>query len=309
MMVPDFDNFPALPTSTGIAPIPTVVPGTPLIQELGDTGKRTLWVVAVLMAISSVVFYFLAARAPLPKRVLHTTSALITTISFITYLALATGQGIAFKEEAITHHNKHVPNTHTTTLRQVLWLRYHPLLFTNFALISGLPGANLLAAIAANYVMLAAGLLGTFAGHTKARWAWLTLSCIGYLVVLNHAGFQAQRAAQRKDAPFRRFFGAFSGTSLVIFALFPISLAAGSLALKVSVDTETVLFAVLDIFTQGIVGYWLLLTHDTSSGLYVTPFPSIEDALLTGYSVALTGFWAHGAGGEGNIRLADEEGA
>ncbi|KAJ5128254.1 hypothetical protein N7448_001971 [Penicillium atrosanguineum] len=298
MMVPDFDNFPALPTSTGIAPIPTVVPGTPLIQELGDTGKRTLWVVAVLMAISSVVFYFLAARAPLPKRVLHTTSALITTISFITYLALATGQGIAFKEEAITHHNKHVPNTHTTTLRQVLWLRYvnwalsTPLLFTNFALISGLPGANLLAAIAANYVMLAAGLLGTFAGHTKARWAWLTLSCIGYLVVLNHAGFQAQRAAQRKDAPFRRFFGAFSGTSLVIFALFPISLAAGSLALKVSVDTETVLFAVLDIFTQGIVGYWLLLTHDTSSGL-----------------VALTGFWAHGAGGEGNIRLADEEGA
>ncbi|KAJ6104043.1 hypothetical protein N7523_010363 [Penicillium sp. IBT 18751x] len=298
MMVPDFDNFPALPTSTGIAPIPTVVPGSPLVQELGDTGKRTLWVVTALMAISSVVFYFLAARAPLPKRVLHTTSALITTISFITYLALSTGQGIAFKEDVIHHHNKHVPNTHTTTLRQVLWLRYinwaisTPLLFTNFALISGLPGANLLAAIAANYVMLAAGILGTFAGHTKARWAWLTLSCIGYLTVLNHAGFQAQRAAQTKDAPFRRFFGAFSGASLVMFALFPITIAAGSLALKVSVNTETVLFAILDIFTQGIVGYWLLLTHDTSSGL-----------------TALTGFWAHGIGGEGNIRLADEEGA
>ncbi|KAJ5681375.1 Opsin [Penicillium maclennaniae] len=279
MMVPDFDNFPALPTSTGIAPIPTVVPGSPLVQELGDTGKRTLWVVTALMAISSVVFYFLAARAPLPKRVLHTTSALITTISFITYLALSTGQGIAFKEDF----------SGSATLTGQL---APPLLFTNFALISGLPGANLLAAIAANYVMLAAGLLGTFAGHTKARWAWLTLSCIGYLTVLNHAGFQAQRAAQTKDAPFRRFFGAFSGASLVMFALFPITIAAGSLALKVSVDTETVLFAILDIFTQGIVGYWLLLTHDTSSGL-----------------TALTGFWAHGIGGEGNIRLADEEGA
>jgi bacteriorhodopsin len=295
---PDFESFPALPTSTGIAPIPTVVPGAPLIQELGDTGKRTLWVVTVLMAISSVVFYTLAARAPLPKRVLHTTSALITTISFITYLALSTGQGIAFKEDVIVHHNKHVPNTHDITLRQVLWLRYinwalsTPLLLTNFALISGLPGANLFTAIAANYVMLASGLFGTFAGHTKARWAWLTLSCIGYLVVLHHAGFHAQRAAQTKDAPFRRFFGAFSGTSLIMFALFPISLAAGSLALKVSVDTETVLFAVLDIFTQGIVGYWLLLTHDTSAGL-----------------AALTGFWAHGSSGEGNIRLGDEEGA
>lgn len=56
------------------------------------------------------------------------------------------------------------------------------------------------------------------------------------------------------------------------------SIAAGSLALKVSVDTETILFAVLDIFTQGIVGYWLLLTHDTSSGLYETLFLYVDDA-------------------------------
>lgn len=43
MFVPDFDNFPAMATPTGIAPIPTVIPGTPLVQELHDTGKRTLW--------------------------------------------------------------------------------------------------------------------------------------------------------------------------------------------------------------------------------------------------------------------------
>jgi len=263
-----------------------------------NTGKRTLWVVTVLMAISSVVFYTLAARAPLTKRVLHTTSAIITTISFITYLALSTGQGVTWKEDHITQVHKHVPNTHTDTLRQVLWLRYinwalsTPLLFINFALVSGLPGANLLTAIAANYVMLATGLLGTFAGHTRARWVWLTLSCIGYLTVLHNAGFHAQRAAQNKDAQLRRFFGAFSGSVLVVLALFPISIAAGSLALKVSVDTETILYAVLDIFTQGVVGYWLLLTHDTSPGL-----------------ASLDGFWTHGAGNEGNIRLAEEEGA
>ncbi|KAJ5201397.1 uncharacterized protein N7498_006060 [Penicillium cinerascens] len=298
MIVPDFDNFPAMATTTGIAPIPTVIPGTPLIHELHDTGKRTLWVVTVLMAISSLVFYTLAARAPLTKRVLHITSALITTISFITYLALSTGQGITFKEHHITEVHKHVPNTHTDTLRQVLWLRYinwalsTPLLLTNFALVSGLPGANLLSAIAANYVMLASGVLGTFAGHTRARWAWLTLSCVGYLITLHHAGFHAQRATQNKDAKLRRFFGAFSGSTLVMFALYPISIAAGSLALKLSVDTETVLFAVLDIFTQGIVGYWLLLTHDTSPGL-----------------ASLDGFWTHGVGSEGNIRLSDEEGA
>jgi hypothetical protein len=43
MMIPEFDSFPAMATTTGIAPIPTVVPGTPLVQELHVTGKRTLW--------------------------------------------------------------------------------------------------------------------------------------------------------------------------------------------------------------------------------------------------------------------------
>jgi hypothetical protein len=45
------------------------------------------------------------------------------------------------------------------------------------------------------------------------------------------------------------------------------SLAAGPLALQLNVDTETILFAILDIFTQGLLGYWLLLTHDSSSGM------------------------------------------
>lgn len=45
------------------------------------------------------------------------------------------------------------------------------------------------------------------------------------------------------------------------------SLAAGALALRVSVDTETILFAIQDIFTQGILGYWLLLAHESVPGM------------------------------------------
>lgn len=69
--------------------------------------------------------------------------------------------------------------------------------------------------------MLASGLLGTFAGHTQARWGWLTIACVAYLVVLHHAGFHAQRAAQGKDGQTRRLFGAMSGSSLGVLALFP----------------------------------------------------------------------------------------
>ncbi|KAJ6151713.1 hypothetical protein N7470_006841 [Penicillium chermesinum] len=303
MMIPEPEMFPSLtaasPSETSVVPLPTVIPGLPITQELGVTGKRTLWVVTVLMGISSLVFYSLAARAPLTKRVFHTLSALITTISFITYLALATGQGTDFKYAHVLQKHKHVPNTHDDVFREVLYLRFvnwaltTPLLLINFALLSGLPGAHLLAAIAGTWVSLAAGYLGSFAEHTSVRWVWLTITCLGFLVSLHHGGFHAQRAARNKEAQTQRFFTALSGAGFVVSALYPIALAAGTLALKISVDVETILFAVQDIFVQGILGYWLLLTHDSA----------------TGVTLHLDGFWSHGAGNEGTIRLAEEEGA
>lgn len=207
-------------------------------------------VVTVLMGISSLVFYALAARAPLvssylfyilyplyyiyiyltslqPKRIFHILTSLITTISFIIYLALATGQGITTKHARVHESHKHVPDTHTDYIRQVLWLRYvnwaltTPLLFINFALLSGLPGANLLIAIVAHLVMLATALFGIFAGHGRERWVWLTFACISYLVVIHHVGFHGQKAAKGKDAQTQRFFGSISGSAIAMLALFP----------------------------------------------------------------------------------------
>lgn len=34
-----------------------------------------------------------------------------------------------------------------------------------------------------------------------------------------------------------------------------------------SVDTEIVLYAILDIFVQGLLGYWIILAHDGSPGM------------------------------------------
>lgn len=285
-------------TTTSVAPLPTVVPGAPIYQAIETTGARTLWVVTVLMAISALVFYTLAARAPLPKRVFHTLISIATTVSFIVYLALATGQGISWKHDHIVEHNKHVPNTSDEYYRQVFLLRYvnwfltEPLLLITLALLSGLPGAHLVSAIAANWTMLAAGLLGTYAGHTSKRWVWFTISAIAYLTTVYHVGVNGSRAAVTKDSQTRRFFGAISGVALFVKVLYPVAIAAGPLALRMNVDAETVMFAIYDIFTQGILGYWLLLAHDTSqtNALYVD------------------GFWAHGLVNEGAIRI-DEEGA
>lgn len=287
-------------TPTSIAPVPTVVPGNkPIFQELSKTSQRTLWVVVVLMAISALVFYTLGSRAPLPKRVVHTLISISTTISFIVYLALATGEGITYKHDVLTHHNKHVPNTHQDVYRQVLWLRYvnwfltDPLALINLALLSGLPGAHLLVAIVADWIMLGSGLLGTYAGHTPRRWVWFTISAIGYLTTVYHIGINGSRAATNKEAQTKRFFGTVSGVTLLIKVLFPVALAAGALALRINVDSETVIFAIHDIFLQGIIGYWLVFTHDASPGI----------------TVLVDGFWSHGLGNEGAIRITEEEGA
>lgn len=47
MMVPEDLQLPppttTMSTTSDVAPIPTVIPGVPLFQDLGDTGMRTLW--------------------------------------------------------------------------------------------------------------------------------------------------------------------------------------------------------------------------------------------------------------------------
>ncbi|KAL2010848.1 hypothetical protein VTN00DRAFT_3566 [Thermoascus crustaceus] len=289
---------PPIPTSTSVAPIPTVIPGNePIFQDTHAVGKRTLWVVTVLMGISSLIFYILAARVPVPKRMFHTLTALVTTISFITYLAMSTGDGITYNHIRLHESHRHVPDTHQDIFRQVYWIRYvnwmltSPLILINLALLSGLNGAHLVIAIFADLLMFVGGIFGTFAAHDPRRWVWFTITCLSYLTVVHQIAFNGRRAASVKDSQTRRFFGSIGGFVLVVFALYPIILATSSLAHRVSIDTEIVAFAVLDILTQGIFGYWLLVSHDSS--------PSI--------TLYVDGFWTQGIGNEGAIRVGEED--
>ncbi|KAL4962207.1 opsin family protein [Aspergillus stella-maris] len=286
-------------TTTSVAPIPTVVPGHPTFQAIDTASKRTLWVVTVLMGLSSLVFYLLSNRVQLPKRVVHYLVATSTTVSFIIYLALATGQGINWKHDTVKHSHKHVPNTDHEVVRQVLWLRYvnwfvtDPLILTALTLLSGLPGASLFAAIAADYVTLASGLFGTYAEHTSRRWVWFAISAIGLITVIYHIGVKGTRAASNRDSHTRRLFSAVVTVALITRALYPITLAAGALSLKLGLSGETILFAIHDIIFQGILGYWLVIANDAA----------------TGTNLYVDGFWSSGLGNEGAIRISEEEGA
>ena len=58
-----------MPTAspTGVAPIPSVIPDSPEYQFVGDSGKKTLWVVFIIMLISSAVFAGVSWKVPVVR--------------------------------------------------------------------------------------------------------------------------------------------------------------------------------------------------------------------------------------------------
>merc|ERR1712187_819180 len=134
---------------------------------------------------------------------------------------------------------------------------------------------------------------GTFTPNRSVRWVWFVISCVAYLTTVYQIGVHGSRAANNRDSQRKRFYGILASVTLLAKVLYPITLAAGGIALKMNLDAETVLFAILDIFTQGILGYWILIAHDSAAGT----------------SLYFDGFWSRGIGNEGTIRITDEDGA
>merc|ERR1712093_967803 len=99
LLVPTHTHSPS-PTA-----LPTVIPNVPIYEKVGETGTKTLWVVSVLMFISSLAFYYLAFRVPVQKRLFH----LITAFASISYFAMATGDGNSFAHIVVKEAHKHTP--------------------------------------------------------------------------------------------------------------------------------------------------------------------------------------------------------
>lgn len=59
----------------------------------------------------------------------------------------------------------------------------------------------------------------------------------------------------------------------------------------VGLDAEIIGYAVLDVLAKPVFGFWLLFTHDSMS----STSPSLE------------GFWSKGFGGEGQLRVGDDD--
>ncbi|KAH7126929.1 hypothetical protein B0J11DRAFT_604832 [Dendryphion nanum] len=293
--------FNPLPTATPthVSPIPPVLPSISY-QDASQTGTKTLWVVFIIMTISSAVFAGLSWRVPVNRRLYHVITTLITIFAAISYFAMATGHGVSHHKINIHHQHEHVPDTDETIYRQVFWARYidwsltTPLLLLDLSLLAGLNGAHIFMAIIADVIMILTGLFAAFGSEgTPQKWGWYTIACLAYLVVVWHLGVNGRAQAAAKSEKVSKFYFAIAGFTLLVWTAYPIVWGVADGSRKLSVDGEIIAYAVLDILAKPVFGTWLLFTH----------------ARIPETNVDIGGFWTHGLSSEGSLRLGDDDGA
>lgn len=290
-----------IPTATArpsVAPIPTVIPDIPFYEEAGHAGMVTLWVVFVLMLLSTLAFIGMAWRVPVEKRLFHVITAFITAFATISYFAMATGDGISFTYMIPMKVHKHTGPPHQDVFRQVFWARYvdwaltTPLLLLNLAFVAGLNGADITVAIVADIIMVLTGLFAAFGHNNTQRWGYYVIAWLAYFVVVYRLAVGGRRSVAARGTATAKLFSAIGGYTLTLWTIYPIIWALGVGSDKLSVDSEIIVYAILDVLAKAVFGFWLLTTHARSAA-----------------AASVDGFWSRGLNHEGTVRLDDDEGA
>ncbi|MCJ1325314.1 hypothetical protein MMC10_001977 [Thelotrema lepadinum] len=288
------------PSPSNVSPIPSVTPGPVFVdpQEASEVGRRSLWVVFVIMVISSLAMYTMAYRVPASKRLFHIITAFITTFAAISYYAMAVGDGVYDNVIKFTEsHGNGIPDTYYYQSREVYWARYvdwsvtTPLLLLDLSFLAGLSGANILVAVVADLVMILTGLFAGLAKDDSVSWGYYAMACIAYLVVVYQLAFNGRAAVAGKDSKTATFFTSIAGFTLLLWTAYPIIWGVADGSRILAVDGEIIGYAVLDVLAKPVFGFWLLFTHDA----------------MASTSISLGGFWSHGLTSEGGIRVGDDD--
>lgn len=282
----------------GVKPIPTIVPTPNEYQTASDAGFTALWTVFVIMTAASAIFAFLAWNVPVSRRLYHVITTLITITAAISYFAMATGDASSYSCNKVKDHHGKLPSTHHLLCRQVYYARYidwaitTPLLLLDLCLLAGIDGAHTFMAIVADLIMVLTGLFAAFGKeHTAQKWGWYTIGCIAYLFVIWHVAIHGGRIARARGDSVGKLFGSLATFTLILWTIYPVVWGVADGARKVSVDSEIIAYAILDVLAKPIFGLWLLIAHRR------IPETNVE----------VGGYWTHGLNSQGAIRIGDDD--
>lgn len=298
-MLEDFAD--ALAGGGHVKPIPTVVPDPTIFQDADNNGFRALWVVFGLMVLSSGVFAFLSWNIPVSRRIYHIITTIITLTAAVSYFAMATGHATTHHCTTVTQHfGKHhndFPDTHRVVCRQVFWARYvdwtitTPLLLLDLCLLAGVDGAHILMAVVADIIMVLSGMFAAFGDkHNAQRWGWYTIACVSYVFVIWHVAIGGYRVISARTSRVKKLFSSLAIFTFILWTVYPVIWAIADGSGRLSVDSEIITYAVLDILAKPVFGFWLLAAHRK----------------IPETNVDIGGWWSQGLGAEGRIRLDEE---
>ncbi|KAI5291819.1 hypothetical protein KEM54_006064 [Ascosphaera aggregata] len=292
-------------------------------EEVGPGGMRALWTITILMGIASLVFYLIASKVTVQKRLPVLLVSLITTTSFFAYYAMATGDGVGYSFRQVRHTHNKLPDTIEGIYRATYWPRWvNWTIASNISLfiltlISGLNGAGLLVLLSANTFMYIAAIFGAFGQHPEYKWGWFVIALFCYMVVFYQMFVKGRNAVMEKDEKTRRFF-ALTGTLYFLTSLaYPIVFGLGSYGHIISVNSEVITDAILDFLAQGLFAFVLLGGQDTIPAMLVPDYTSdslfdnggdeLDDGGYADQTGCLGGFWAEGTNIDGSICIEDED--
>lgn len=271
------------PTSTSVA-----IRRRPTVDSADILGTVTLWVVFAIMLLSTIVFTLMAYRVPVQKRLFYILTIFITTFSSICYFTIASGNGAS-----LLYVPDRSPGGFSHIYREVYWAHYvdwsltTPLLLLELAFLAGLSGANILVIVVADLIMSLLCLLAAFGHSGGQKWGYYAIACISYFVVVFQLVIPGQRAVAARDPETAKLFVSMSRFTLILWALYLIVLGIGDGSGTISVEAVIICYAILDILTKPVFGFWLLFT-DTKN------WPNLE------------GWWVYGLATEGAVRLDDD---
>lgn len=288
-----------IPTATEPAvPLPTVTQTPPQFEHITDFGNRTLWVLFVLMLISTITFIGLSWRIAIPKRLFYQITTYVTLISTFTYYAMATGGGWNYHHIWVTNGHKHdIPDTHKVVLRQIFWARYvdwlltTPLILFNLGALAGLSGSNILNIIVAATAMNFTSIFSIYSHGSRTTWGWYAMSWLAFAGIGWHLVVNARAAAQRRGG--QLLFNPIALYTVLVWVGYLVITAVSDITRAISPNETIIAYAVLDILAKPALGFWLVLGHDKSNNTQVN----------------LDGVWTEGFGHrEGLLRVGERDG-
>ncbi|WVQ79759.1 hypothetical protein IAT38_001859 [Cryptococcus sp. DSM 104549] len=275
---PEHSHLP-LPTDTYPTPTPKFLHAT-------GVGKGALWVFFALFVAGLAASLFLASRTPKKNRFFHGVSAIILTVSALTYLSIITHLGISFTP---VHSHRHL----THLFREIFvarWIDYlitSPLIFLSLARLAGISPASTLTIVLANIVQGFAGWAATEAhgggaiwggGPRWPAWVWFAVFLLSWAVVWGVLINQGRKAAVYRAKPTAGLFYLLTGQIFILSLGYAVLWILTKGLNVIPVNAEIIVAGVLDVANKiGFTHLLLLLHKHDEAGPWTLPGWWAED--------------------------------